>query len=108
METIRNKLTRKRRRLYLYIFIAFVVFAIGMMLGTENKLFIVFGLIGFVAAMGFTIGLLFFVRCPSCRGNLGYALSWPTTWDLSVSKKIKFCQFCGISLDKGIETESKN
>ena len=90
------------------MFIAFVVFAVGMTLGTENKAFIAFGLIGFIAAMGCTLGLLFFVRCPSCGGNLGYALSWPTTLDLSVSKKIKFCQFCGISLDKEIETENKS
>jgi len=78
-----------------------------MMLGTENKAFFVFGFIGFIVAMGLTVSLLFFVRCPSCKNNLGYALSWPTTWDLKVSDKIKFCQFCGVNLDKEIETEHK-
>jgi len=59
-------------------------------------------LLGFISAMVYVLGLLFYVRCPSCKGNLGYALSWPVTWVLSVSKEIKFCQFCGTSLDKEI------
>ena len=82
--------------------IAFVVFAAGMTLGTNNKAFILIGLIGFVAVMAAVLALLFSMRCPLCNGNLGYALSWPATWDMSVSKQIKYCQFCGVSLDKEI------
>jgi FtsH-binding integral membrane protein len=100
METIRQKLTRKRRRLFSLMLLAFVVFATGMTLGTNNKAFILIGLLGFVAAMAAVLGLLFWIRCPLCKGNLGYALSWPATWDMSVSKQIKYCQFCGVSLDK--------
>jgi len=102
MKTIRTILTAKRRRLFLLMIVSFIVFGRGMALGTQNKAFIALGLAGFIVAMGCTFGLLFFVRCPSCGGNLGYALSWPATWDLSVSNKIKFCQFCSTSLDKEI------
>lgn len=102
METIRTKLTRKRRRLSLAALVAIIVFAAGMKAGMRVEAFIIVGLLGFAVAMGCIVALLFAVRCPSCGGNLGYALSWPATWDLSVSKEIKFCQFCGTSLDKEI------
>ena len=108
METIRTKLTRKRRRLSLVALVAIFVFAAGMKLGMKIEAFLIIGLVGFVVAMGSILALLFAVRCPSCGGNLGYALSWPATWDSSVSKEIKFCQFCGTSLDKEIETEYKS
>jgi hypothetical protein len=69
------------------------------MAGLTIKAFMIIGLLGFAALMACVAGLLFLVRCPACGGILGYALSWPATWDLSVSKRIKYCQFCGVDLD---------
>lgn len=88
--------------------IAFAVFSFGMILTIYNKMFSPIAVIGYATAMVAVLGLMFRVRCPSCKENLGYALSWPATWDLSISKKIKFCQFCGKSFDNEIEAENKN
>lgn len=80
--------------------VAFVTFPVGMAAGTTIKAFAAVGLIGFAVAMACIMTLMFSVRCPLCGGNLGFAVAWPATWDLSVSKGIKFCQFCGVSLDE--------
>jgi len=74
-ETIRTKLSRRRRRLYVAMLAAFAVFATGMMIGTQIKAFIIVGVIGFALAMACVLAMMFGVRCPSCGGNLGYALS---------------------------------
>jgi hypothetical protein len=103
METIRAKLSRKRRRLYFAMLAAFVVFALGMTAGMKMIAFMFVGVVGFAAAMVCVAAMMFWVRCPACGGNLGYALSVPVTWDFSVSKKIRFCQFCGVDLDKEVE-----
>lgn len=106
MGTIRNNLTRKRQWLYIAALVAVAVFAGGMKTGMKIEAFLIIGLLGFIALMGCVAALLFMVRCPVCGGNLGYALSWPATWNLSVSEQIKFCQFCGVSLDKEIELKN--
>ncbi len=46
--------------------------------------------------------------CPFCGGNLAAAInigtwSWKIKWELGISSQIKFCQYCGVSLDKEIE-----
>jgi hypothetical protein len=87
--------------------IAAIVFVGGMSLGTISKAFIIVGFIGFAGAGIAVLGLLFWLRCPSCGENLGYALSWPMTWNLSISKRIRFCQFCGVNLDKEVQSANK-
>jgi len=83
---------------------AMVIFIAGMTAGMNTtKVFAIIGMIGFAVAIGCVVVMMFWVRCPSCGGNPGYALSWPATWDLSVSKRIRFCQFCGLDLDKEID-----
>ena len=103
MKTIRDELSRKRKRLFLGILAAFVCYAAGMIATEISKWFLILGLGGFSAALAFVLCLMFVVRCPSCGGNLGYALCWPSKWNYSVSEKIKFCQFCGVSFDKEME-----
>ncbi len=42
--------------------------------------------------------------CPSCGGNLGHAINWiDSSWEIAIPERIKFCQYCGVNLDKEIE-----
>jgi hypothetical protein len=46
--------------------------------------------------------------CPLCGGNLAGAInigswSWKINWKLGIPSQVKFCQYCGVSLDKEIE-----
>lgn len=100
MDTIRDRLNRKRRHLILWMFLALFCSIAGMIASELiSQWFLVLGLGSFAVSM--FIILLFYlgIRCPKCEGNIGYALTWPPTWNMSVSKKIRFCPFCGVSLD---------
>jgi hypothetical protein len=96
-------LSRKRRR-YIVAFIVLIpIAAILFKLGEINSIFIFLVFACFPLAALLLIALRFSARCPECGGILGFSLGWPLTWDFSVSKEIKFCQRCGVSLDKEIE-----
>jgi hypothetical protein len=46
------------------------------------------------------------IRCPNCKGNLGImAMSYGSPF--SVSKKIKYCPFCGIDIDTELKEQNK-
>jgi hypothetical protein len=101
METIRQRLSRKRQRLYFGTVIGVPCFIVGLALFAVNLnlWFLALGLTGFASMILLSVVYMFRVRCPACGSNLGYAVSWPATLTLSISEKIKFCQFCGVSLD---------
>ncbi len=105
--TIRSQLSRKKRRTIIPAYSGLAFFILGMLVG------IISDKTGHVPIVPF-IGLFFFsgsmiylfwrVRCPNCKGNLGYVAMYYGT-PFSVSKKIKFCPFCGISIDKELKDE---
>jgi uncharacterized membrane protein YuzA (DUF378 family) len=107
MTTIRTILTRKKRRYFLALLFAIPATFILFILGTINTIFGLIGVACFPLVLLLLFGLQFSIRCPECRGILGFALNWPITWDFSVSKEIKFCQRCGVNLDKEIATGDK-
>ena len=39
------------------------------------------------------------IRCSKCNGALGWVTSWPPGGPLSISRKSRFCPFCGVSFD---------
>jgi len=104
MTTIRTILTRKKRRYFLAFLFVIPAAVILFKLGTINSIFVLMAFACFPVAAIVLLGLQFSIRCPACGGILGFALNWPITWDFSVSKEIKFCQRCGVSLDKEIES----
>ena len=103
MKTIRDRLTKKRKRLMLWMIPGYFCFVVGMPATNITPWFLILGLAGVAFVFVISLILIFGIRCPNCGGNLSYALTWPATWDFSVSKKIKFCPFCGVSLDKEFE-----
>ena len=62
----------------------------------------------FVAFPGFAVFfagnwyLLFLLRCPRCRGRIGGTVSY-LSGPFSISRKIRFCPFCGVALDSELE-----
>lgn len=53
-------------------------------------------LIPFALFMFMCFYSIFGIRCPKCKGVLGYAITWPLGKWLNISEKIKFCPFCGV------------
>ena len=103
MTTIRQILTAKRRRYFLAFLFVIPAVLILNGLGKINSIFHIMAFALFPVAAILILGLQFSIRCPKCHGILGFALNWPITWDFSVSKEIKFCQRCGVSLDEEID-----
>jgi len=58
--------------------------------------------VAFLGFMGCVLFMLFGLRCPNCKNNLGYTIQYPSAF-WKVSDKLKFCPFCGVELDKEIE-----
>ena len=107
-ENIRDSISRKRRRLFFLLIPSFLCFVGGMILAERTSWLLIVGFLGFCSMLALVFAMLFAIRCPNCGGNLGYAVAWPATWDYSVSPNVRFCPFCGISMDKDIQEIGSN
>ena len=104
--TIRQSFNRKRG-VILLIFLTGILLQIVLfqtvMLKTKGPV----PLYAFCGAfISFAAGLClhFAIRCPICKGNLGLAF-WGSVYILVISKKIKYCPYCGSNIDE--ENENK-
>jgi hypothetical protein len=104
--TIRSQIGRKKRRLLIIAYSGMAFFLLGMLLSGKFESFPIFPFIGFAVFMA-SIGYAFWgIRCPRCAGNFGIvAMYWGSPF--SVSKKIKFCPFCGIDIDTELKGQNK-
>jgi hypothetical protein len=101
---IRDQLARKKRIIFMMALICWLVFGIAGFMESQSKQsgfppFIFVAFLGFLACVLF---VLFGLRCPNCRNNLGYTIQWPASF-WGISDKLKYCPFCGVELDKEIE-----
>jgi hypothetical protein len=109
METIRTKLSRRRRKLALATIPGFLILFAGMIAIAISHWFWVLFIAGGLGMMIPHFMLWYKMPCPSCGGNLGHAInwidwsSWKPNWKIAIPERIKFCQYCGVSLDKQIE-----
>lgn len=100
--TIRDALTRKKRNATVIAYAGLVIFALGMAISAGEGPWLVVGVIGFALFCAGTLYLFFFLKCPACGGRIGYTVSYPSG-PFSVSRKIRYCPFCGVSLDSEVE-----
>jgi hypothetical protein len=108
METIRTKLSRKRRKLVFTMLFGFLILVAGMIGIIVNEWFWILFIAGGLIIVYANSVLWFIFPCPVCGANLGGAINtpvrwWKIEWKLGISDQIKFCQCCGVSLDKEIE-----
>ena len=100
--TLRESIVRSKRTgaivTYLGLAWSFVWMALS---GAQPPWFFV-AIPGFVVFFAGTWYLLFFLRCPRCQGRIGYTVSY-MSWPFSVSRRIRFCPFCGVALDSELE-----
>jgi len=102
---IREKLNKTRKKIYLLGFLSWVLILAVMVFSAtqKNDSFSALILIPFALFMFVCFYSIFGIRCPKCKGMLGYALVWPLGKWLNISEKIKFCPFCGVELDSEIK-----
>src|SRR5262245_6109755 len=100
--TLRELIVRRKRTGAIVTYLGFGWFLAWMALTRAEPpwLFVAFrGLVVFFAGTWY---LVFLLRCPSCRGRIGYTVSYMSS-PFSVSRKIRFCPFCGVALDSQLE-----
>jgi hypothetical protein len=99
--TVRRLIARRKRQASIVAYSGFALFALGMLLGAGEP-WLTVAIPGFAVFFAATVYLLLFLRCPACRGSIGYTVNYPSG-PFSVSRKIRFCPFCGIPLDSELE-----
>ena len=99
---IREIINTQKRRAVLAMFLGMAAFAVCLVISAVYKVMFSVAFIGFAIAMGAITFLEFGLRCPHCRGRIGYALNYPGN-PLAISSKIRFCPFCGVSLDSSLK-----
>lgn len=103
---IREKLNQTRKKIYLFGFLSWVLLLASMVFSAiqNNDSFPILISIPFALFMFMCLYSIFGIRCPKCKGILGYALVWPIgkRFKFNISEKIKFCQFCGVNFDSEI------
>src|SRR6266849_7058553 len=102
--TVREFIARRKRKASLVTYSGFALLALGMLLGpgTGGPPWLIIAIPGFVVFFAGTLYLVFFIRCPACRGAIGYTVSYASS-PFSISRKIRFCPFCGIAVDSKLQ-----
>jgi hypothetical protein len=103
--TIREHLTRQKRRCSGATYLAFIVFAAGAIAGAPRQEFVAVGLLGFALAFVSIVYLIMGIRCPRCRERIGQLRAY-VGGPFSVPRKLRFCPICGVDLDSPIPNEA--
>ena len=96
--TIRALINEKKRMISIITYSGFAIFFIGIVFGIQSNTFPIIAMVGFGVAF-VTLAYAFFgIRCPKCKGQWGYIAMYAGN-PFAISKKIKFCPYCGVNLD---------
>ena len=96
--TIRALLNKKKRMISIITYSGLAIFLIGIVFGIQSNIFPIIGMVGFGLAF-IALGYGFFgIRCPKCKGQWEY-IAMGSGNPFAISKKIKFCPYCGVNLD---------
>ncbi len=102
--TMRQKFSRRMRVPFVLMLVGLALLAVGFVAaapGGGPEPMVV--LPGFALFLGASVWLqLFALRCTACFGNCGPVIMQQFSWT-KVSEAVKFCPFCGISLDEPTE-----
>jgi hypothetical protein len=74
-----------------------------MVVSDKTGTFPIFPLIGFGVAFISIFYAFYGIRCPKCNGLFGY-ITMNLGGPFAVSKKVKFCPFCGVNIDTEIHS----
>ena len=92
-------INRERKRAGTVFAVGVVIVAGGIVCSQYHKVFVILIPLGFIPLFGGLIHLGMGIRCPKCRGSLGYGAS--------LSSRLRFCPFCGVCFDSPSGQESK-
>ncbi len=96
--TIRTEISNKKRKTILILFSGIAFMVIGAFLTGKDNTFPLIPFLGFVTALIIYFYALWqWIRCPSCKNRWGSIAMYEGGF-LSISKRLKYCPYCGISI----------
>jgi hypothetical protein len=100
--TIRESLSRRKRTAVIIMYVGFVLFASVGILSMHNEKLEFLIPIALLPSMAAGVYMLYGIRCPRCRGWIASIIAYGGS-PFRVSPKLRFCPFCGVSLDDQCE-----
>ena len=96
--TYRERIATSKRRAALALFGSIGLIAVcGLLVANEiiSEIYFAAAFLPFIAVVWF---YHFGIRCPRCKENLSYTVG-PVGGPFNVSRKIRFCPYCGVAFD---------
>jgi hypothetical protein len=115
MTTIRSYLNRKIRRVYTLAILFWILIGLFAIIVSDFKQYSestshyshFLPLIPFIGFFGCAVYLMLAIRCPRCYKPVGSLASLDVLQQSllgpAISKRVKFCPFCGVNLDVSLE-----
>lgn len=109
MKTLREEIARQKRlaeKLQLAALGFFLLgFAPRVLLGFVDRAgldwIVMLSFVGFMLCILGSFFVLYGIRCPGCGGRIGYVLNAQGHF-FGVSKKLRYCPYCGADMDSPI------
>jgi len=102
--TLRELIVRQKRIAGIVTYAGLAWSAAAMSLSGLQPPWVFVAAPGILAFFAGTFYLGFFLRCPRCRGAIGYAVNYLSS-PFSISRRIRFCPFCGVALDSECDVQ---
>ena len=99
--TIRSVIAKRKRKGILISYSGFVVILAEFVRAVVTHTRPVFVLLAIPLFIGGMLYSMFWVTCPNCNGNLGHIVMY-SGGPFSLSKKFRFCPYCGVDLDSEV------
>lgn len=99
---IRDVINKKKRRGILISYGGFAIMLAEFVRAALTDTAPVFALLAFPFFIGGMLYSMFWVICPSCKGTMGFMAMY-SGGPFSISKKFRFCPYCGVDLDSEVK-----
>ena len=107
--TIRDYLNRKIVIVFVIMMICLGSFVLlGILASSSTQQFELLAFLPFFGVAVCILCLYYAVRCPKCHNAVAYLTYLPGGGIFRLSKKVKFCPFCGVAFDNQIEETKGN
>ena len=103
--TIRSEISNKKRKAMILGYSGGALFLLGIIFSVKSTTLPIIPFIGFAIFLLSILYVFWAIRCPRCKHRLSPITHYGSP--LSISKKIKYCPFCGIDIDTELKAENQ-
>ncbi len=103
--SIRSEINKTKRTLDMIACVGFALFLFSLVLIEKAPFLPAIAIAGFAIFFGAITYSFYGIKCLKCKGPFGYVVVAMGTL-FRISKKIRYCPFCGIDLDADLADRS--